>query len=569
VSLQVVADAIGGLQRLAVVGTLETKQELKPRVTGSVSGEVDCHATPFTIPFPASGALSFVITGSLPIGAGFTVKVEASSASVGADLDLRAQSQATIGVDCLGGCHIVTDLTIDADSSKLKAVLPEIGLSARIKLAGSAYLYAEFAIGNPILETIRLDLIEAKLGLRQEFDLASREFQAADVTYASSFHLKPFISAATTASIGEAAGTLGFELEPRTFEPELPELGRSPVGTLTIAPATVRAGSDTEVGEQATFTVTMDTVNFLGAYSIETIEIRWKRNIVGGGFTLEPARPGCTDLAAAQGQTVFTCTTDFPAEEIGTHTFYAFAKTRIFGIPVIVPLEVAANAAATLAVTGAPPAGIRLESIMELQGPGVEAGVGTLSCSKGWDVLEVPPAASLTYSKNDSCAATGSDVNGTPSSAQIAAQHSYLVTTSNGAIAGDLHSIQFGATITGSVSDGDPLFGAQGQAGSRGTIRMCFTVPAGVSAGYQLRATYTGGDQGTAIVDLDGSGDFLELRETLDGANGASQEFTHSGRFVQGSTCLEYIATLNLETDDNTRTLSQTATSSVLLTITP
>jgi hypothetical protein len=350
VSLEFALDAEHGLRRLVVVGTVTATELVKPRFTGSVTGSVDCHGIIHTLVFPVGGVLSFFVAGKFPIGAGFTLGAEATSATLGADLELHGQATAKVGIDCAVLCVPVLDFATSSAGTTLKPVLPPLDAAFRAKFSGSAYIYTEFGIGNPIVESFYIDLIAAKGGVTQSFDLASREFQAADATYASNFELRPFVTIGTTARIGEAAGVLGFELPPLEVSPEFEPLAHSPAGTLQITPAQVRAGSGTSVGQQATFTVTMDGVSYLGAYALEAIELRWKKTGTAGAVTLEPGRPGCTDLAAAADQRVFSCRTDFPAEDVGTQTFYAFAKTRIFGVPIFAPLEIAVNAVASVTV---------------------------------------------------------------------------------------------------------------------------------------------------------------------------------------------------------------------------
>jgi hypothetical protein len=293
--------------------------------------------------------------------------------------------------------------------------------------------YSEFAVGNPFIDLLQIDIIEAKLGLTQRFDLATREYQASDPTYASSYDLKPLVSVGTTLQVAEAAEFLGFLVPELKFEPALDPLARSPVGTLTISPATVRAGSDTQLGDRATFTVTMDTVNYLGAYSIESIEIRrWKMN--GTVLTLEPGRPGCTDLAAAQGQVSFSCQTDFLEADAGAQWFHVFVRTRIFGVPIPVPLEIAADARAMISVvaTSAPRGRIVLITSEPPSGSAHAdnffSSIGTL-CQRNDTINSVPPLADAVSA---TCATSAASQAGNPMSATSEAGGTYSVTVAFG-----------------------------------------------------------------------------------------------------------------------------------------
>ncbi|MCR4342238.1 MAG: hypothetical protein NUW01_20370 [Gemmatimonadaceae bacterium] len=100
----------------------------------------------------------------------------------------------------------------------------------------------------------------------------------------------------------------------------------------------------------ATFTVTLDTVNYLTAYAVDAVEIRWLKKDGTGPLALVPGRPGCTTLTPTPGQKVFTCQTDFTAADTGVQTFYAFVKAKLFGVTVPLLLEIGPNAVATVRV---------------------------------------------------------------------------------------------------------------------------------------------------------------------------------------------------------------------------
>jgi hypothetical protein len=129
---------------------------------------------------------------------------------------------------------------------------------------------------------------------------------------------------------------------------------------------------------------------------------------------LQPGRPGCTSLApAASGQTVFTCQTDFLEADEGPQQFVAFVKAKLFGIPVPLLLEIAANAVATVDVvvedqltidTSTLPNGtVGTNYLQTLQASG---GSGTLQ----WSVTsgQLPPGLSL---------ASSGAITGTPTTA--------------------------------------------------------------------------------------------------------------------------------------------------------
>jgi hypothetical protein len=339
----------GTFQRAVVTGTIAPRITASPRITGALEAKAECKIQLATLHLPIGGPLSLILGGQVPLGVGFEIGAKATFGQIGFDAFVQAAVTAQFGIDCAAGCEVVSSITSNAPGSYFKPVLPDLGTDVRFELGVSGFGWAELAIGNGFLQALQFKAIELKAGLEQKLELGSRNAQAADAAYASSFSLKPVLEAKAAANLQAIANLLSINLATLTFAPELPTLARSPHGTFTITPASVTPGDGTQLGEMATFTVNLTDVTYLGAYAVEGIEIRWQKTN-GTTITFEPGRPGCTDLAAAQDQVSFTCQTDFLEEHEGTQTFYAFVKTRIFGVPIPVPLEIVNDAKATVTV---------------------------------------------------------------------------------------------------------------------------------------------------------------------------------------------------------------------------
>jgi hypothetical protein len=208
-----------------------------------------------------------------------------------------------------------------------------------------------------------------------------------------------------------------------------------------------------------------------------------------------------------------------------------------------------------------PPTVISLD-VVRGYGPGVEAGVGGLSCSRNWDIFEGPVSPTLTFENSPPpCSASGVDPNtGAVLSAEITGSTSYAVVTSTGTTAGNLSSVQLKADLTGSAS-GAP--GQDGEAGSGGRLEVCFAVAAGVSLGWQISGSVQAGDRGVTIVELSGSGVQPQRIE------GASQAISLSGRLDQGSYCMEMYYVMNLETSAEESSIQQALHSIATLTFVP
>jgi hypothetical protein len=345
----VVEDAT--LQRMVVEGGIAPRISASPRITAALEAKAECKVQVATLILPIGGPLALIVGGQVPLGVGFEAGAKASFGNLGFDAFLTTSVDAAFGIDCAGGCGVVAEVDQQSPDGYFKPIVPDLGSTLRFELGASAFGWAELTVGNQFLQALQFKAVEMKAGLEQKFELAAPEVQAADPAYASSYSLKPVIEAKAAASLAPLEDLLRISIATLSFAPELPAIAQSPQGTFAITPASVAAGDGTQLGEQATFTITLPAATYLGAYAVEGVQIRWHRT-AGAAVVLEPGRPGCTDLEAAQDQLTFTCQTDFLEEHAGAQTFYAFLETRIFGVPVPVPLEVAVDGKATVTVTG-------------------------------------------------------------------------------------------------------------------------------------------------------------------------------------------------------------------------
>lgn len=341
------------LQRFVVHGGVSARLEANPMLTAGIEAKAECLLTHRILTIPIGGPLALLFGGQVPLGVGFEIGAKATFGQLGVDAFYEASLTTQFGIDCTAACEVVADMTTSPPEGFFKPRIPSFEDDLRFELAGSAFGFAKLAIGNRFLEELRFEAVELKAGLEQKFELAGRNAQASDAAYASAFSLKPVLEFKTGSKLQALAGLLGITLAELIFSPELPILAQSPRGTFQITPERVAAGDGSSLGERATFSIALDPVSYLGAYAVDKVEIRWLRSS-GAGTTLQPGRPGCTDLSAAAGQVTFSCQTDFLEEDTGPQTFYAFVHTKIFGVPVPVPLEVAADGRATVQVGPVP-----------------------------------------------------------------------------------------------------------------------------------------------------------------------------------------------------------------------
>jgi hypothetical protein len=485
----------GALQRFVVGGEIAPRLTAKPVLTAALEAKAECKVHVATLILPIGGPLSLVIGGQVPLGVGFEIGAKTSFGQLGFDTFLEASIGAEFGIDCEGGCEVVADIGGDTPQGYFKPILPNLDTDLRFELSASVFGWGELTIGNRFLEALQFKTVEMKAGLEQKMDLATRAVQASDPAYASNYSLKPAIEAKAGASLTPIANLLRISLATLSYSPQLATLAQSPSGTFTITPASVAAGDETQVGELATFTVTVPVATYLGAYAIEGVEIRWRRSI-GETVVLEPGRPGCTDIAAAQDQLAFTCETDFLTEHAGPQTFFAFLKTRIFGVPIPVPLEVSPHGGSTLTVSS-PDAGGSTIRVLELIG----GGASTTSAGPGdgcTDIEDVPRTASPANA--GAVSVTCSDAFG-PVSVNTSGAANYAIIPGTGAATSITFAGSSAASATFSAST-EPLGG--GVSRSNAIYEVTFEAAQGteVSLTGEIRAATAGSGSATAEVQV-------------------------------------------------------------------
>jgi hypothetical protein len=339
----------GGLQRLALQGAVEAKISAEPRLESSFETKVDCGAKLAQIALPIGGPLALIFGGQVPIGVGFEINGKTTIANTGLRFELTADAATEIGIDCESGpCEMINTLDSGASGS-FEPVLPDPTEQFRVDLRIFPYGFAKLTIGNPFLTALQFETFDVRAGLAQLLDFAPVSLQVENAGYGSGFRLSVFGQAKAGSKLDSFLDMLQISLVKVEARLEIP-LAESPRGTFLITPASVRPGNDIQVGDRATFTVSLDHASYLGFQAVDAVELFWRKAAEDGGLTLESGRPGCTTMNSSPGQTTFTCETDFLEEHTGTQTFYAFIHARIFGLPIPIPLEIAADGYARLDV---------------------------------------------------------------------------------------------------------------------------------------------------------------------------------------------------------------------------
>lgn len=355
--------AEGGLKKLAAAGSVDATFKFEPTFTAAFEGSLKCEVELFVIPVPIGGPIALVLGGQVPVGAGFELKGKLAVAQVGLQTSAEGKANLSMGINCpVAGDDCETFATGDASlEAKVTPKFPDIDEQFRVEAEFSAYAFADVAVGARLFKRLRVQALRFTASAKQKLDLSTAYAQVSDVGYSSSFDLSLVVQAKIGSDIEKVMKLLKLKVNALSIDLLNVPLAKSPRGSLTISPASVRPGSGGEPGQQATFRVQLDPVTYLGIDSVDKVEIFWKKDGELSEFTLEGGRPGCAEIPATSGQTTFECQADFLPEHEGVLTFYAFVHARLFGVTLPVPLEVANDGKDTVRVdrdVTTPPIGV-------------------------------------------------------------------------------------------------------------------------------------------------------------------------------------------------------------------
>lgn len=353
ISVDVVYDrAAGGLQRLIANGSLSAVMELKPRTRAAFEGKIKCKIEVGQIQIPLAGPFSWIFSGQVPLGVGLEISGKVSTtAEAGYDLTAVGNANFETGIQCDSGCLPVDNLTIGFSGTG-KPVVPSVDAllgGFQLDITGHLFAYADLSFGNPLIRALRFTTLGVKAGIRQKISFRSIQSQATDTAYASDFKLELAGSAGAGNDLQSFLRALNIVTSPLELFNISSLLAESPKGTLRISPPRVKPGNSVELGDSATFTVTLNPTTYLGSYNVEEVKIYWLRD-----GTMESGRPGCHTLAASPNQREFSCSARFLLEHIGQQKFFAFVKASLFGLSLPILLEVGPNSVATVNVTNVP-----------------------------------------------------------------------------------------------------------------------------------------------------------------------------------------------------------------------
>jgi hypothetical protein len=248
-----------------------------PKVTITLGLKVDlafkatytCEVELITFRVPASGPLSFFVVGLVPVGVGFELGGEVTLASAQLSATTEVTGTLGLGFACAQGqgCTIVGELDGSVTKPPQTTVkLVPTAADLRFKPSLELFGFAKAAIGNPILKSLKLEAVEAKVGPKLELDWAPRSVQIADTNYASEFKVTFELAAEAAADLEGVADRLGLgDILAVGVEKSI-DLEGSPKGTLDLSKTALTAG------QPATARVTLtENVSLLAIYNVAKV----------------------------------------------------------------------------------------------------------------------------------------------------------------------------------------------------------------------------------------------------------------------------------------------------------
>jgi len=305
-------------KRWLVKATPEISAEIGVKAALVFEGKLNCTIELFVFPVPVGGALSLLLGGLVPIGAGFEFGGKITLASLELMTKVEAKAAAEIGLVCAGDdcrLHTLLDPTF---TDKETVTLPSTGLGGvRVEPSFAVFGTVEAEIGSARWRSWRFEAFKTQFGGKLEGNFATKAAQIADTGYQSAYKLSLEGKAGVGTDIDELLGALGlanFAMPEYTLS--LP-LARSPAGVVSADRASFA------VGDTVNLKAVLDPTTFLGLYNVDRIE--WVHQAGGTQTTV-------ATQTASSGQTEFNHALA-AASASAAGDYYAFVITGLPGLP--------------------------------------------------------------------------------------------------------------------------------------------------------------------------------------------------------------------------------------------
>lgn len=304
-----------GFERLVVNAEPTFNLEAEPKLVLALDGKIGCKFELFLIPIPVGGPIALVLGGVIPVGVGAELAGKLTVAEASVAVKTTVRNTIAAGLDCASGCGLVQSFGEFDVSSEVTVNAPGLE-DQRFEPAFELFGYAEAAIGNRFLKSLRFTAVEAKAGAKLSGNFALKIAQILAKDYRSSYDLKLAAGIKPGKDIASALKMLGHSALGEDGLSIDTTLATSPAGSLTADRASFRPGDDLN------FTVSLDPqkATFLGKFNVGEVLIVHQRSDTN--VSIVGRRPG------VPGQHVYDFA--FTATESGTaDQFFAFVITEL------------------------------------------------------------------------------------------------------------------------------------------------------------------------------------------------------------------------------------------------
>lgn len=328
------------LKKIAVEGFVESELSIKPAFTAALEAKIECFWELGSKFVPVGGYFSLIAGGIVPYGVGFEVGGKITIANVALNLFAKGRADIKVGLTCPDGpgdCSGFKELTTMTQAD-YKWELPDpANLDKQFRFEPSlfGFGYVKVGVGNKFFDSLRIEALEGRVGLKQAANLGTVIAQVIDATYASDYKLTTDVVVGLASDAISFFNSISVSVASFAFEASIP-LDESPKAA---APMGVTVDwARYEVGDTLRFRVKLEpdsTDYFPLGYNVDDIII-YKKLDLGGGLI------GATEVARIAS---FALQQDFKlswvADDNGdaTGNFFAFVDTTVLPLPFFEELE--------------------------------------------------------------------------------------------------------------------------------------------------------------------------------------------------------------------------------------
>jgi hypothetical protein len=332
-----------GYSKLALVGSQGLQGTASISFDPRFEGELTCVAQT-SLKIGVTGAAGVLVMPKLRIGVGFSADAKFRVANGEIKLTGKVGVEETLGFECgQSGCQALKTAKL-VDDFKLTTTVPswnqmKVDLNGRV--FGLAGVDASLFLG-----LVNAEIIEARVGPQQSFDLMFPDDQAQNPGDASKYKLDMLTTIGPGAAIKEAIKRfIGDDNVSLNFDASFPTpLATSPKGTFQLSADRVAYGTPVAfqvVLDQDSLTYPFVGQDFEPAYNVEEVQI-WRRKATDPNFVLWQPLP------ASNGRSTFQYEWTPTSADTGDWEFAAFTDTAV-PVPIV---EVADDSSRRLHVRG-------------------------------------------------------------------------------------------------------------------------------------------------------------------------------------------------------------------------